>query len=185
MNTHANGTPASQTGWNDTPEQGEENLERGLAQFVFMREERDREVRLLFRDVPPAEICLTFRAAGASLISLSGERANVPAQNPGTGADADAEMQVDEHIETEVEEAANGVAEHKHARRESRRSRAKEAPMGELLLRYFFAHGETVYTVNIAVSSGVTGSVAHIYPSAYLSERELQDRLQVIFLGAE
>ena len=54
-------------------------------------------------------------------------------------------------------------------------------PEGEVLLRYFFALRETVYTVSISVPPGVSGSVAGIYPSARLLEREQQDRLGMVF----
>ena len=50
-------------------------VEGQLAQFAFTREEREREVRLTFRDVPADEVALAFRAAGAMLITVSGERA--------------------------------------------------------------------------------------------------------------
>ena len=59
------------------PHPGDEGVERRLARFAFVREERDREVRLLFRDVFPVEIALAFRAAGARLLSIAGERPQV------------------------------------------------------------------------------------------------------------
>ena len=43
----------------------------------------------------------------------------------------------------------------------------------------------TVYTVSISVPSGVSGSVAGIYPSARLLEREQQDRLGMVFTRTE
>jgi len=54
----------------------EEPLRRQLAQFAFVREEDDREVRLSFRDVPANEIARTFRGSGALLISITAERAS-------------------------------------------------------------------------------------------------------------
>jgi hypothetical protein len=108
-------------------------VERSLAQFAFIREERDREVRLLFRSVSPVEIALAFRAAGARLISIAGERAT-----PG----------------------ATGEPQ-------------------ELTLRYFFALGETVYTVSIASPEGFARTVADIYPAARAIEDELSARLGV------
>ena len=59
-------------------QQPDDTVERKLAQYAFVREERDREVRLLFRDLPAPEMALSFRAAGANLITLSGERASAP-----------------------------------------------------------------------------------------------------------
>src|SRR5438552_18703125 len=59
----------------NTQQDRNEPVETQLARYAFVREERDREVRLLFRDVPVPEIVKAFRMAGATLISISGERA--------------------------------------------------------------------------------------------------------------
>jgi hypothetical protein len=131
-------------------------VERQLAQFTFMREEREREVRLLFRDVPADEVARAFRSAGASLITLAGER---------VGAPAGAVPPVDEHGEQPTRK---------------RRTRRK-SPAGEVVVRYFYALGEMVYTVGIVSSAGVLPSVAGIYPGAAICERELRDRFALVF----
>ena len=56
------------------PFEGEEGVERQLAQFAFVREEREREVRLLFRGASALEIARAFHAGGATLLTLAGER---------------------------------------------------------------------------------------------------------------
>jgi hypothetical protein len=136
----------------------EEEVERRLANFVFVREERDREVRLTFRDVPPAEITLAFRAAGAALITIGGERLPVPAPA---------------NAPTDIEAAPQA--------RKRRNPQTTGQLQGEVLLRYFFALGETVYTATFGIPSGVVGSIAAIYPSAALNERELSARLGIVF----
>lgn len=139
-------------------EPGEEHgpVERQLAQYAFTREEREREVRLLFRDAPAAHIAHSFWAAGATLITLSGERSGPPANSaPTTNSES----------------------------RSRRRRKTRDTPPGEITLRYFYALGGLVYTVSIVSPSGVVQSIAGLYPSATLSERELSDRLSVVFVG--
>lgn len=144
-------------------------VERQLAQYAFVREERDREVRLLFRDVAASEIARAFRAAGASLITLSGER---------TGAVPAVER------EAQPGEAEEGMSPRGSGRRHKGKTE-RAPPRGEPILRYFYALGELVYTVSIISPSGVVASVAGIYPSAALSERELQDRISLVFVRPE
>jgi hypothetical protein len=166
----SNGTPDQAGGFD---EQAAEEVERRLAQYVFVREERDREVRLLFRDVPAPNLVLSFRAAGANLISISGERlgAKVESAEPDSPA-----------IDTEPDQAATEQTEPRQGQKGRRRRTAlPPPPSGELLMRYFFSLGETVYTVNLASPTGVVGSVASIYPVARLAEEELRQRLNVIF----
>ncbi len=142
-----------------------EEVERQLAHYAFVREEREREVRLLFRDVPADELAAAFRAAGASLISVAGERAAFP-------------------IATEVpgEVPGNEQGEHPPKRR---RKRAGPKTLGPLSMRYFYALGDTVYTVTITAPSEVVASVTPIFPVAALSERELHERMAVVFRGLE
>ena len=134
-----------------------EEVERQLAHYAFVREEREREVRLLFRDVQADEVAAAFRTAGASLITLAGERA-APAPAP--------------------EAPANEQVENQPRRR---RKRAGPKPLGALSMRYFYALGEIVYTITITAPSGVVASVAPIFPMAALSERELHERMAVVF----
>lgn len=164
------GVPEENTQEEDQP------VETRLARYAFVREERDREVRLLFRDVPAPEIVKAFRIAGASLISISGER--VRPEAPGASP-----QKPQATVETGDEEAVT-VEAHKPRRSDIRTditTTPPDAPQGEVMLRYFFALAETIYTVSIAVPSGVSGSVAAIYPAAHLSERELQSRLGMVF----
>ena len=138
-----------------------EEVERQLAHYAFVREEREREVRLLFRDVPADDVAAAFRAAGASLITLAGERATPvpPAEAPVHG-----------QVESEPRR---------------RRKRKGSKPLGALSLRYFYALGETVYTITITAPSGVVASVAPIFPVAALSEHELGERMAVVFQRPE
>lgn len=116
-------------------------------------------MRLLFRDVPADEIAAAFRAAGASLITVSAERAG-----PAESQDADVER--------------TG----RPPRQKRRKSRSAATPaLGALSMRYFYALGETVYTVTISAPSEVVPSVAPIFPVAALSERELHTRMSVVF----
>ncbi len=138
-----------------------EEVERQLAHYAFVREEREREVRLLFRDVPADEVAAAFRAAGASLITLAGEREVPP-------------------IATEV--SGNEQVEHPPKRR---RKRAGPKTLGPLSMRYFYALGETVYTITITAPSEVVASVAPIFPVAALFERELHERMAIVFRGLE
>lgn len=136
-----------------------EEVERQLAHYAFVREEREREVRLLFKDVPADEIAAAFRAAGASLISVAGERAVLP-------------------IPTEVSGNEQGERPPKR-----KRKRASPQLLGALSMRYFYALGETVYTITITAPSEVVASVVPIFPVAALSERELHERMAVVFRG--
>lgn len=150
----------------------EEVIERQLAQYAFVREERDREVRLLFRDVPPQEIAHAFRVAGAYLITLMGERARTPGQPT--------------HYSTQpVEEGEEPEAGEQPRRHGPRRARPVPTPdlTGDATIRYFYSLGETVYTVSIASTSGVFGSIAGIYPLASRLEREASERAAVMFMA--
>jgi hypothetical protein len=150
-------------------EGAEEQVERQLASFAFVREERDREVRLHFRDVPTGELAMSFRRSGAGLITLMGERATLPAP-PAVEENAAASPE---------DEAPTGTS-----RRRRRPHPGTEAqPPGELTVRYFYSLGEVVYTVSIVAPSGVVQSVASVYPSAALPERDLQEHLGVVFLS--
>jgi hypothetical protein len=53
--------------------------------------------------------------------------------------------------------------------------------LGELTVRYFYALGDLVYTVSIVTPSGIITSIAAVYPSALLPERDLHERLAAIF----
>jgi NADH:ubiquinone oxidoreductase subunit C len=144
----------------------QDRVERQLTQYGFTREERDHEVRLLLRDVAADEVAMSFRAAGATFITLTGERA---AGEPGDDRN-------DGSIASEVEE------EDAHPQRRHRRTHAPQT--GELTLRYFYALGDTVYTVSIATTSEVVASIASVFPAAMLLEREAQERLAVVFRSA-
>ena len=139
-----------------------EEVERQLAHYAFVREEREREVRLLFRDVPADEVAAAFRAAGASLITVAAERA-APATPETPGAPG----------EEQVENAPR-----------RRRKRSGSKPLGALSLRYFYSLGELVYTITITATSGVVASVTPIFPVAALSERHLHERMAVVFQRA-
>lgn len=151
----------------------QESVERGLAQYVFVREEREREVRLLFRDASPADLARTFRSAGAHLITLSAERASTPGSPISTPPP--------EEREEDGEEVETGERPRKH-RGVRQRSSRPGPPTGEVLLRYFYALGEIVYTVSIVSPTGVVASVANTYPLAARSEHDLTERLAVVFL---
>ena len=154
----------------------EQAVERQLAQYAFVREERDREVRLSFREASAPHIALAFREAGAALISITGERI-VPVAAGGPPEDTE---------QTGKDLAENGGEQRpRHTRKAGRRGTQPVPPQGEVLLRYFFALRETVYTVSISLASGVSGSVAGIYPSARLLEHGLRDRLGMVFTNAE
>jgi hypothetical protein len=148
--------------WTETPHQeGSETVERQLAQFAFIREERDREVRLSFRDVSPADLAKMFLASGASFISLTGERAST---------------------QPDDEEPASPADESVEPRPHRRRKVAQPTPQtGEPTLLYFYALGDLLYTVSVTSSSGVVPSIAGFYPAAALSESELQGGLEVFF----
>lgn len=136
-----------------------EEVERQLAHYAFVREEREREVRLLFRDVPADEVAAAFRAAGASLITVAAERA-APAISDAPG-----------------EEPAENAPRR-------RRKRSGSKPLGALSVRYFYSLGEVVYTITITATSGVVASVTPIFPVAALSERHLHERMAVVFQRA-
>ena len=146
----------------------EEQVERQLASFAFIREEREREVRLHFRDVPAGELAMSFRRSGASLISLMGERARVAP------------------LAAEPDDVAAPVVDEPGPARSRRRRRshsgADATPPGEVTVRYFYSLGELVYTISIAAPSGVVQSIARIYPNAAFLEQELQGRLGVVFV---
>ena len=137
-----------------------EEVERQLAHYAFVREEREREVRLLFRDVPADEVAAAFRAAGASLITVAGERAAPPV----------------------VTDASDKAGVDGKPRRKRKRG---PKPLGPLSMRYFYALGETVYTITITAPSELVASVAPIFPVAALSERELHERMAIVFRGLE
>ncbi|HKP54535.1 MAG TPA: hypothetical protein VJ183_18010 [Chloroflexia bacterium] len=156
-----------------------ESVERGLAQYVFIREEREREVRLLLRDASPADIARTFRSAGAHLITLSAERASTFSSPIVATTPAESIPESDEDNE---EDADSEVIERVRKRRTKQRSQRAGPPTGEVLLRYFFSLGEIVYTVSIVSPTGVTSSVASTYPLAARSERDLTQRLALVFI---
>ena len=151
-------------------EQEGETVEQKLAQYAFVREEREREVRLIFRDVPAYEMAVSFRAAGAQLITIAGERV----QQGGAGAVGASSSENTERALVESQPRESG-------RRRRRHERAPQPPTGDVVLRYFFAMGELVYTVILAAPAGVMGSIAAIFPVARLSEEEIQSRLRVVF----
>lgn len=146
-----------------------EPVEQRLAQYAFVREERDREVRLLFRDVPATEIAGAFMSAGASLISISGERVRKAAGKSPPG----------DHLPAEPGKTGVEIQEQRRPCR--RRKPPTPDPAGEALLRYFFSLRETVYTVSLASQTGVISSIAAVYPLATGAERELTSRLNVVF----
>ncbi len=162
-----------------------EPLRRGLAQFAFMREDDDREVRLFFRDVPAHEIARAFRGSGALLISITADRTLPSASISARSQDG----------WTNVEIAPD--ATHAPKRRKKRTHKATAAipddiegattpahptrHIGELTMRYFFSLDDLVYTVNIASPTGIVESVASIFPVAAQSEHELNTRLAVVF----
>lgn len=146
----------------------EEQVERQLASFAFVREEREREVRLHFRDVPAGELAMSFRRSGAGLISVMGERARVVAPPA-----------IEEDVAASPED--NALAGSARRRRRSHVG-AEAIPPGELTVRYFYSLGEVVYTISIAAPSGLVQSIANIYPNAALPERELQEHLGVVFV---
>jgi hypothetical protein len=148
---------------------GEEQVERQLASFAFVREEREREVRLHFRDVPAGELAMSFRRAGAGLITLMGERARVAAVPSG-----------EEEAVSPEDEASAG-----RSRRRRRSHLDTASTLGELTVRYFYSLGEIVYAISIAAPSGVVQSIANIYPNAALPEHELQEYLGVAFVSTE
>lgn len=154
----------------DEPSAG---VERQLARFAFVREEREREVRLQFRDVPAGYIAGAFRAAGASLITITAERAE------GQSLTANAEM-APVGVPAQPEGSRHNHPHHARRRPEPDAGVRDQRP-GELTVHYFYALGDIVYTVSITASSGVVESVAEVYPMAALAESELQATLHVVF----
>jgi hypothetical protein len=142
---------------------GDGGVERRLAQFAFVREERDREVRLIFRAVSPAEVAAAFRATGARLLTIAGERVTHP----------DASLYSPQPDDADAPEADEKDAPLEHANLPPRPQ--------ELTLRYFFSIGESVYTVSIAAHEGEAQSVAGVYPAARAIEDEIAERLGAIF----
>ncbi|HUP28282.1 MAG TPA: hypothetical protein VM409_07595, partial [Chloroflexia bacterium] len=155
---HDQGVPAS----SGEQSQGTGRVERGLVAYAFVREEREREVRLSFRDVPADDLAAVFRSAGARLISLSGGRASTGESHLSAGDNTPPE---------------EGAAPPKR----KRRRKPSRYRTGDLSLRYFYALGDVVYTVTIATTTEVMHSISAIFPAAILSERELQDRLSIVF----
>ena len=151
--------------WEHGTGEEHEGVEWRLAHYAVVREERDREVRLLFRDTPASDIARAFMAAGATLISIAGERAPDAPAAPVSPS----------------EPLADAAGRHRRRRKPQR-----AAPVsGEVTLRYFYALGETVYTVAISIPSGVAGSIAGIYPGARLLEQEVQSRLGIVLRGED
>jgi hypothetical protein len=144
-------------------------VEGQLAQYAFVREEREGEVRLLMREAPADGIARGFRAAGASLITLAGERARPLAQ---TSVVPEADAEGDHDTEDTSE---------RRARRRHKAEGTQSPSQGEVTIRYFYAMGDLIYTVSVVIPTGIARSVASIYPSAALAERELRERLSVIF----
>lgn len=152
------------------PQPGEEERPqeplRKLASYAFMREEHEREVRLHFRSVPANGIAAALRAAGATLITLTGERVKQPSEaSPAAEAERSAEA------------AERGA-------RKWRKSKARAVPSGEIIIHYFYSLSGIIYTVSITEPSGLVASIANIYPVAANSERELQQRLGLVFTRA-
>lgn len=139
-------------------------VERGLADYAFVREEREREVRLFFREMPARSVAHTFLNAGAQLITLSGEKVS----NVAVAA---------EPVEAE------GEGRERQSSRQRKTSSTTQAG-SSVTLRYFYSLRETVYTVQLVSPAGIIESIRDIYPLAALGERELQERLGVVFLGA-
>src|SRR5215210_3035219 len=113
--------------------EGRDRVERQLAQYGFTREERDHEVRLLVRDTAADELAISFRAAGATFITLTGERALDPYAATAAPPHSLEEDRGHQHI-------------HRHRRG------AAALPSGELTMRYFYALGDTVYTISITTA---------------------------------
>jgi hypothetical protein len=161
----------------------QEPLRRQLAQFAFVREEDDREVRLTFRDVPADEIARAFRGSGALLISMMGERALAP---PAMSA-SPSSVQPDLDITSQESVALQDRKKRTHKRLASLpyedmpASARPSRHIGELTTRYFFALGDLVYTINIISPTGIVESIAGIFPAAAQSEHELQSRLAAVF----
>lgn len=174
MKTSGGGVSGHYAGGGNGKAEGirDEGVESKLARFAFVREERDREVRLLFRDVPPFEIASSFKAAGATLISVAGERVESAFQREMELHIAGADSQLDDETQQ-----ANA---HTKAPRTDMPTGGQP---GYITMMYFFDLDDIVYTVNIDIPSGIVGSVASIYPSARLAETEIHKRFGATFIG--
>ncbi len=168
METSSRGTPEDHAGdlqdAGDTDRGTDDSVERRLAHYAFVREERDREVRLLFRNVSALEVALAFKAAGAAFISIAGESLrSSPAPNKHTGDS------------TPLSDGAEpGAAQDKGGA-------TKGGGRKEVTLRYFYGIEGTTYTVSIAANSGTVQSITSVFRAARLVESELQERLGVVF----
>ena len=168
METSSSGTPEDHTrdrqGAGDTDTGGDDPVERRLAHYAFVREERDREVRLLFRNVSALEVALAFKAAGAAFISIAGESVrSSPAPDNHTGDSTPLSER------TEPDEATDKSGANKDRGRK------------EVKLRYFYGVEDTTYTVSIAANSGTVPSIMSAFRAARLVESELNERLGVVF----
>lgn len=170
MEMGGSSAPEHRVGGGKGENNGDEGVERRLAHFAFVREDRDREVRLLFRDVPPSEIAAAFKATGATLISIAGERIL-----PAVGKEAGPQPP------TDTIQPGNETQQARAADKNSVGTAQTGKQPGNITIRYFFDMGEVVYTVIIDVPSGVVGSVAGVYPSARLAEDEIHKRLGAMF----
>ncbi len=161
-------------GFQEPSGDGEGRVERQLASFAFVREDREREVRLHFRDVPAGELAVSFRRSGALLITLSGERAGISV------ATSDSTLALDPSLSDEGSDVGKS-----RRRKQVQGIASSSTPSGEVTMRYFYSLGDLVYTVSIAAATGVVQSIAGIYPNASLPERELSNRLGVVFTGLD
>ncbi len=142
-----------------------EDVEGEIADYAQVREEREGEVRLYFRDVPANEVARYFWSSGAIFITLMAERSTGDA------------------FTTDQDANRPGPAGGQEAESIPRRRRSAQHTgpgQGELRMRYFFAMGDLVYTVVLAVPSGVVHTISRIYPSAARLEREVAQRMAVV-----
>lgn len=172
----------------DEPDESHEHLYGRLTQFAFVREEDDCEVRLFFRDVPADEIAASFRRSGATLISMMGERAlspSVVSARPESGWVVDTATGVVEVVSSQSADARGRKNRSRNRKTFAAGTGATPTTTttrtGQLTMRYFYSLSELVYTVIIASSTGLVESIKSIYPSAALSEQELQTRLAIVF----
>ncbi|MDQ6695280.1 MAG: hypothetical protein M3014_12820 [Chloroflexota bacterium] len=149
----------------DRQGQGPPGVEDELTQHAQMREEREGEIRLYFRNVPADRVANYFRSLGAQLITLMAER------SPESDTPAEAETS-----EAEPNMAVGTRRKRKPAPHDPGGARTS----GELTMRYFFALGELLYTVDLVVPSGVVESISAIYPSAGRLEREAAERMAAV-----
>jgi hypothetical protein len=168
--THFHGSHPEHEPEQEPPsEAGPAGVERQLAHFTFMREEHEREVRLHFRDVPADQIAMVFRSAGASLITMTGERAALLAPTSARHTPPPAPTDKSRPKRT----ASLGRAAHAAGQAD------------EVTMLYFYAQDDIVYTVSITSPPWAVRSVAGIYPVAALLESEVQSRLSVVFRNIE